>query len=84
MFFRDNYPSKKKGLRLIAVSSINSNLEILNTLNKYLIYNDITNIDDVAKVMSAWSTVSDMYDEQKIFTDPSCYNHTAKQILMQT
>ena len=48
MFFRDNYPSKKKGLRLIAVSSINSNLEILNTLNKYLIYNDITNNDFVA------------------------------------
>ena len=40
--------------------------------------------DDVAKVMSALSTVSDMYDEQKISTDPSCYNHTAKQILMQT
>ena len=57
---------------------------VLEVMKASLESADEARTDDVAKVMSALSTVSDMYDEQKISTDPSCYNHTAKQILMQT
>ena len=45
MFFLGDNWLKKDTLKIIAVSAINSNLEILNTLTKYLTYNSITNVD---------------------------------------